>query len=55
MSNKWKPIRKIAVAAVAAGVTWLALRLGVDLGAAEINEAAAGVVAVLAGYLTPAA
>ncbi len=49
--TQWKPIRKIVAAAVGAGIAWVALRVGVDLGPEEVNEAASGVVAVLAGYL----
>lgn len=51
--NSWMPIRKILVAAVAFVLSYIALRLGVDLGDAEVNQAALGIVTLLAGYLVP--
>ena len=44
------PIRKVAVAAVGGGLTWLALRAGMDLGSAEANQAASVLVALGFAY-----
>lgn len=52
MSNlkRWLPIRKLAVAGVGYGLTWGALRLGLDLGSDAANQAAAGLVAGAFAY-----
>lgn len=47
------PIRKIAVAALAALITYVVQRVGLDLGPAAVEQAAAAVVGLVAGYLTP--
>lgn len=52
-ATNWVPLRKIGVALVASGLTWIALRAGVDLGESEINEAATGIVGLLTAYLVP--
>ena len=49
----YMPIRKIMATFVAAGIAWVGLRAGVDLGSDEINEAAVAIVGGLAGYLMP--
>lgn len=45
-----KPIRKVAVAAVAYAITYALRRLGVDLGSDAVNELAQGLVTVGAAY-----
>lgn len=50
--NDWKPVKKIVATFVGAGITWLALRAGVDLGPEAINQGAAALVGIVAGYLT---
>ncbi len=47
------PIRKVIAAALAALVVYGAQRLGLDLGPAEVEEAAAAVVAIIVAYLVP--
>lgn len=47
------PIRKLVAAAVGAGLTWVAFRLGIPAGPAEVEQAAAAVVGLLFGYLVP--
>lgn len=49
----YSPIRKIVAAAVAAGIFYIARQVGLDLGSDDVNEAALGIVAIAAGYLTP--
>lgn len=48
--KRWLPIRKIAVAGVGAGLTWAALRLGLDLGSDAANQAAVAIVGGAFGY-----
>lgn len=45
------PIRKVVVTALGAGLTWAALRLGLDLGSDAANEAATVLVGLAFGYL----
>lgn len=49
----WTPIRKIFAAVVGAGLTWVALRLGLSLGSEELNEAATAIVGVIFAYVIP--
>lgn len=49
--DRWKPIRKVAVGFVAAGIAYAAKQFGVDLGPAEVNQAALAFVGVVAAYL----
>jgi hypothetical protein len=51
--QKWKPIRKIVAAALTAGIIFVAQRLGLDLGADEVNDAAQALAPIIVGYLTP--
>lgn len=52
MTN-WTPITKIVATFLGAGITWVALQLGVDVDSAAVNEAAAAVVGIVVGYLVP--
>ena len=47
------PIRKIAAAAIAGAVFYVARLIGLDLGESEVNEAALALSIILAGYVTP--
>lgn len=49
--NQYLPIKKVVAAFVAAGLAYVARRAGVDLGDAEINEAAVALVGIAAAYL----
>lgn len=51
MIDKWLPIRKVCAAFVGAGIAWLALQVGVDLGPDAVNEAASAVVALMFAYV----
>lgn len=51
--SKWTPVRKIAVAFLGSAITYVALRLGLDLGPDDVNEAASAVVGLIFGYLVP--
>jgi hypothetical protein len=44
------PIRKVAVTFVGAAMTWGALRLGMDLGNDEANQAAVALVGLVFAY-----
>lgn len=48
--KKYLPIRKVVVGAVGAGLTWVAMRLGLDLGSAAANQAAAVIVGLVFSY-----
>lgn len=51
--TNWLPIRKILATFVAAAIVYIAARAGVDLGSADVNEAAMLIVTVGTGYLVP--
>ena len=48
--GKWMPIRKIMAAAIAGAIFWGARQIGLDLGTDDVNEAAAILATVAAGY-----
>lgn len=54
-TSQWAPIRKVAVAAVAGALVYVASRLGVELPSDQAQEAAQWLVPVLAAYLWPGA
>lgn len=45
------PIRKIVTVLVTGGLSWLALRSGLDLGNAAVNQATPLIVGALFGYV----
>lgn len=51
--TNWAPIKKIVAVFVGSGLSWLALRLGVDLGPDAVNEAAVALVGIGLGYIVP--
>lgn len=48
--KRWLPIRKIVMTAVGAGLTWGAMRGGLDLGTDSMNEAATILVGLVFGF-----
>lgn len=48
--SKFLPIRKVAVAALGGALTWAALRLGMNLGSDEANQAATILVGLAFAY-----
>jgi hypothetical protein len=51
--TQYAPIRKLLAGIVAAALMWIVHRLGLDLGSAEINDAADAIVTLLAVYAVP--
>jgi hypothetical protein len=47
----WTPIRKVAAGFIAAGIAYVAVQLGVDLGDEDVKEAALAIAGVLTAYL----
>ena len=49
--QNWKPIKKVAAGFVAAGIAYVAVQLGVDLGDEDVNDAALALVGIVVAYL----
>jgi hypothetical protein len=49
--ERWAPVRKVAAGFIAAGIAYVAVQLGVDLGDEDVKEAALALAGIVTAYL----